>query len=136
MIKRLRIFRVAVAIAATAILLAPVAAWCQDPAAVNPTTVHVKFDNARVRVLESELPPDAKEQLHSHPACVIYVIAGGKVRNHGADGKTSELELATGETIYREPTTHWAENIGKSTIHLLVVELKAAAQTDAPSSNH
>jgi quercetin dioxygenase-like cupin family protein len=136
MIKRLRVFRPAVAIAATAILLAPEGAWCQDAAAVNPTTVHVKLDNARVRVLEAELPPDAKEQLHSHPACAIYVIAGGKVRNHSADGKTSELELATGETIYREPTTHWAENIGKSTIHLVLVELKTGPQTEASSSNH
>jgi hypothetical protein len=86
MIKRLPIVRLAVAMTATAILLAPEAAWCQDPATVNPTTVHVKLDNARVRVLEAELPPDAKEQLHSHPACVIHVIAGGKFRNHGADG--------------------------------------------------
>jgi quercetin dioxygenase-like cupin family protein len=102
-------------------------AAAQDPAVVNPASVHVTLDNAHVRVLESVLQPGQKEQLHSHPACVIYVIAGGKVRNHSADGKTTESELATGDTIYREPVTHWAENIGTTTIHLILVELKNPA---------
>jgi quercetin dioxygenase-like cupin family protein len=62
--------------------------------------------------------------MHSHPAYVIYVIAGGKVRNHGADGKVSETEFRTGDVIYRDPITHWAENIGKTTIRLELVELK------------
>ena len=52
------------------------------------------------------------------------VIEGGKVRNHLADGKVVESELATGQTLYREPTTHWAENIGTTTIRLILVELK------------
>jgi len=96
----------------------------QDPAVVNAATIRVKLENARVRVLEATLPPGAKEQLHSHPAYVIYVIAGGKVRNHGTDGKTSETELVTGDTLYRDPLTHWAENIGTTTLHLILVELK------------
>ena len=40
------------------------------------------------------------------------------------DGKTTESELVTGETLYREPLTHWAENIGTTTVHLILVELK------------
>jgi hypothetical protein len=63
--------------------------------------------------------------MHSHPAYVIYVIAGGRVRNHGADGKTNETVLETGAVLYRDPLTHWAENIGKTTIHLILVELKS-----------
>ena len=54
----------------------------------------------------------------------IYVIAGGKVRNHAADGTVTEAEFHTGDVIYREPLTHWAENIGNTTIHLELVELK------------
>jgi quercetin dioxygenase-like cupin family protein len=98
----------------------------QDPAVVNAATIHVTLENARVRVLEAKLPPGAKEKLHSHPAYVIYVIDGGKVRNHAADGATSETELASGSTLYRDPVTHWAENIGNTTIHLILVELKDA----------
>jgi beta-alanine degradation protein BauB len=96
----------------------------QDPAAVNAKTIKVKFENERVRVLEAELPPGVKEQVHSHPAYVIYVLAGGKYRNYGADGKTTEGELKTGEVLYREPLTHAAENIGDTTMHMILVELK------------
>ncbi len=60
--------------------------------------------------------------MHSHPAYVIYVIAGGKVRS--ADGKVTETDFRTGDVIYRDPITHWAENIGKTTIRLELVELK------------
>ncbi|MDP9122318.1 MAG: cupin domain-containing protein [Acidobacteriota bacterium] len=106
------------------LVLAGVAA-AQDPAQVNSKMVHVKLDNSRVRVLDSLLEPGDKEQLHSHPAYVTYVIAGGKVRNHTADGKATETELKTGDVIYREALTHWAENIGTTPIHLVIVELKS-----------
>lgn len=99
-------------------------AAAQDPAVVNAKTIRVKLENSRVRVLEATLAPGEKEQLHSHPAYVIYVIEGGKVRNHTADGKTNETELKSGETLFRDPLTHWAENIGTTTMHLILVELK------------
>lgn len=99
----------------------------QDPAVVNAKTIKVKFENDRVRVLEAELPPGVKEQVHSHPAYVIYVQAGGKVRNYTADGKTTDSELKTGEVLYREPLTHAAENIGNTTMHFILVELKTPA---------
>jgi len=96
----------------------------QDPAVVNAKTIKVKFENERVRVLEAELPPGVKEQVHSHPAYVIYVLTGGKYRNYAADGKTTKGELKTGEVLYRDPLTHAAENIGDTTMHLILVELK------------
>ena len=101
-------------------------AWvsAQDPAVVNAKTVKVKFENERVRVLEAELPPGTKEQVHSHPAYVIYVQAGGKVRNYASDGKTTETELKTGDVLYRDPLTHAAENIGTTMMHFILVELK------------
>lgn len=96
----------------------------QDPAVVNAKTVRVKLENSRVRVFEAVLKPNDKEQLHSHPAYVVHVIAGGRIRSHGTDGKATEYELVTGDTLYRDPITHWAENIGATTIHLVVVELR------------
>jgi quercetin dioxygenase-like cupin family protein len=95
----------------------------QDPVSVNKT-VKVKFENEKVRVLEAELPAGVKEAVHSHPAYVIYVLAGGRVRNYTADGKTTESELKTGDVLYREPLTHAAENIGATTMHFILVELK------------
>ena len=99
-------------------------ASAQDPAVVNSKLIQVKLDNDRVRVLESTLKPGDVEKLHSHPANVVYIIDGGKIRNHSADGKTSESELVSGTAVYRDPLTHWAENIGTTTIHLIIVELK------------
>jgi quercetin dioxygenase-like cupin family protein len=95
----------------------------QDPAVVNKT-VKVKFENDKVRVLEAELPAGVKEAVHSHPAYVIYVVAGGRIRNYTSDGKTTESELKTGDVLYREPLTHAAEDIGTTTMRFLLVELK------------
>jgi quercetin dioxygenase-like cupin family protein len=96
----------------------------QDPLVVNSTSIKLKLENARVRVLEATLKPGDKEATHSHPAYVIYVIQGGNIRNYAADGKITETEFKTGDVIYRDPLTHAAENIGKTTVRLELVELK------------
>src|SRR3979411_676588 len=94
----------------------------QDPLIVNSKTIKLKLENSRVRVLEATLQPGDKEKTHSHPAYVIYVIEGGKVRTQGSDGAVTETEFRTGDVIYRDPVTHWAENIGNTTIRLELVE--------------
>ena len=109
---------------ALAALLASGTAYPQDAAVANPKTVKVTLENVSVRTLETMLNPGQKEQMHSHPACVVYVISGGKFRSHTPDGKSVDGELTAGATIYREPVTHWTENIGTSPIHLIIVELK------------
>jgi hypothetical protein len=70
----------------------PVGVWVtpaygQDPAVVNSKTIRVRFENDRVRALEAILPPGTKEEVHSHPAYVIYVLEGGRYRNYAADGR-------------------------------------------------
>ena len=96
----------------------------QDPAVVNSKTIKMRFENERVRVLEANLPPGVKEQVHSHPAYVIYVLEGGRYRNYASDGKVTEGELKTGDVLYRDPLTHAAENIGDEPLHMILVELK------------
>ncbi len=96
----------------------------QDAAVANPKTIHVTLDNEHARVFEATLTPGWKENMHSHPTSIVYVIVGGTVRNHLPDGTTSEATLTAGQTLYRDPITHWNENIGKTTIRLIVVELK------------
>src|SRR5437660_3094089 len=104
----------------------------QDPAVVNSKTIKVKFENDRVRVLEATLPPGVKEQVHSHPAYVFYVLEGGRYRNYASDGKVTEGELKTGEVLYREPLTHAAENIGDKPLHIILVELKGETTKTSP----
>jgi quercetin dioxygenase-like cupin family protein len=121
----MRIRRILFGIAATGLLIVGLrVAAAQDPAAVNAKSITVKFENDKVRVLEASIPPGMKEQMHSHPGYVIYVIEGGKMRGHAADGKVTETEFKAGEVLYRDPLTHWAENIGNTTVHMILVELK------------
>ena len=103
------------------------AAYAQDPAVVNPKTIRVRFENDRVRVLEATLPAGIKEQVHSHPAYVIYVLQGGPYRNYASDGKITEGELKTGDVLFRDPLTHAAENTGDKPLHMILVELKGEA---------
>jgi beta-alanine degradation protein BauB len=121
---RMRGIRAGIVAASLILGIGAGAARAQDAAVVNAKTIKVNLENDKVRVLEAELQPGDKEEMHSHPASVIYVVAGGKIRNHAADGKTTESTLATGSVIYRDPLTHWAENIGMTPIHLILVELK------------
>jgi quercetin dioxygenase-like cupin family protein len=96
----------------------------QDPVVVNAKTIVMKLDNPRVRVYDVTVKPGEKEKTHSHPAYVVYVIEGGKIRNHLPDGSVAEAEFKAGDVFFRDPVTHWAENIGNTTIRLVVVELK------------
>ncbi len=103
---------------------ASVVAVAQDPAVVAPKVIKVKLDNERVRVLEDISNPGDVEPMHSHPANIVYVITGGKVRFTFPDGTTKEAELKAGDTLFRDPVTHAAANIGKTQVHLIIVELK------------
>ncbi len=95
-----------------------------DPVVVNAKIEHVKLENSEVRVIEGVLQPGDREQMHSHPAFVTYIVSGSKIRNHFADGKVVEAQLNPGDVLWRDPQTHWVENIGATTLHFIVVELK------------
>ena len=96
----------------------------QDPVVVNAKTIALRLENSRVRVFDATLKPGEKENLHSHPAYVVYVIEGGKIRNHLPDGKVTDAEYKPGDVFFRDPLIHWAENVGSTTLRLVVVELK------------
>ncbi len=116
--------------AVLAMVLAPaLAATGAAPAApsadqATPSVVKLRFENDKVRVLETISNPGDREQLHSHPANVVYVVAGGRLRITGSDGRASEVDFKTGDTFWREPVTHSAENTGGTQLHAIIVELK------------
>src|SRR5262245_19069860 len=96
----------------------------QDVLTVHDDKIQLRLENDRVRVLERTLRPGEREKPHSHPSYLIHVVTGGKLRNHAADGKVTEFEVKAGDVLYRDPTTHWAENIGTTVINVILVELK------------
>ena len=103
-------------------------AYTKDPVKTSPQYYKVLLENDQVRVLEYRLKAGEKEAMHSHPAGVVYVLSGGKLKFSYPDGRTGERAAATGETIWREPTTHAVENIGDTEAHAIAVDLKTSGQ--------
>lgn len=121
---RLEMLLLAVTTGCPLLMAATARAQSMDPVVVNAALEHVKLENSHVRVIEGVIGPGEKEQMHSHPAFVTYVVTGARIRNHFADGKVVEAELKSGDVLWREPQTHWVENVGTTTLHFIVVELK------------
>jgi beta-alanine degradation protein BauB len=84
----------------------------------------VVLDNDKVHVVDFVSKPGDKNAMHSHPDYLIYVIEGGTTKATTKDGKSENLVFKKGQTLYRKATTHETENVGKTKIHLLLVELK------------
>ncbi len=99
--------------------------FAQDPVKVAPEAFKVKLENAKVRVLEYMSKPGDKEGMHSHPAVVIYVTSGGKIKSTTPDGKSTDVEYKTGDCVWRDAVTHTVENIGTTNLGAILVEMKA-----------
>lgn len=96
----------------------------QDIVKVSPKHTKVLINNDKVRVLDYQSKPGDKEPMHSHPDMLIYVLEGGTTLSTPQSGKPETTEFKTGEIYYRKAMTHTAENVGKTRIHFLLVEIK------------
>lgn len=81
------------------------------------------MENDRVRVADTLFKPNDKAPMHSHPDHVVYVLKGGKIRLT-ASGKADTYDLKVGQAMFFKAVSHEVENIGKTDVDLLVVELK------------
>jgi quercetin dioxygenase-like cupin family protein len=97
---------------------------CTGPSKIIAPLLHVFLDNEHVRVLEYRLKPGEKEPMHSHPAGIVYVSGQAKLKITYPDGRNEVNTLTPGETYWREPVTHMAENVGDTEAHAIAVELK------------
>jgi beta-alanine degradation protein BauB len=87
-------------------------------------TSKVVLDNDKVHVVDFVSNPGDKNAIHTHPDYLIYVIEGGTTKATTQDGKSENLVFKKGQTLWRKATTHITENVGKTKIHLLLVEFK------------
>jgi len=94
-----------------------------DPLEVASNIYKLKMENDRVRVFDVTFEPGDKAAMHHHPDHVVYVLMGGKMKLTSM-GKTDVLDLADGDVVFLNAQSHEAENVGQSTLELLVVELK------------
>lgn len=112
--------------AAGALLLAG-SALAQDVLKVSPATNKLLVENQYVRVLQSTFKPGAKEPMHTHPAGWYYVTKAGTLKVTYASGKVEMWTPKAGEQAWMEgEEAHSAENVGKTTLQYVLVEVKAA----------
>jgi quinol monooxygenase YgiN len=118
------------ALGLTALAYLPGLVAAQDPLPLYPENYKVIVENDRVRVLDFRLRKDAREDSHTHPAHVVYVVKGFKVRFTFPDGRTAIRETKAGDVLFSEAVTHATENIGGAEAHGVLVELKTPPNTE------
>ena len=107
-------------------------ALAQDAVKVAPDHYKVLLENEHVRVIENTLAPGEKDAMHTHPAGWYYVTKPGTMKVVHADGKTETWEAKAGEAGWlKTEGPHTSENIGKTTMGFVLVEVKSAAKATA-----
>lgn len=113
------------------------AAWAQDPVKVAPNIYTLLFENERVRVCDIKFEAGEKIVSHSHPDHFLYVMSAGTLKISHPDGTSAEFAGTPGQVAWIPAETHWAENVGKTEFHAIVVELKetpsATPKAEAPA---
>ena len=81
--------------------------------------------NDKVRVYEATFKPGDISPNTKRPMRVVHVLKGGTLERTYEDGKREPVVLKAGETTINNVEKAYAlKNIGKTTIHLVVVALK------------
>lgn len=98
-----------------------------DPVAVSPDMYKVLLENEHVRVVEYGILPGQKDNWHTHPAKVSYIVAGGSLRITPEEGESFIVEEETGSTTWFEAVgKHFGENVGTTPVRIVFVEIKEA----------
>jgi quercetin dioxygenase-like cupin family protein len=96
-----------------------------DPVTVSANLYKVLFENEHVRVVEYEVPPGQKDNWHTHPAKVSYIVSGGTLKITTEAGESFIVEEEIGAASWFEAVgRHYGENIGKTPVRIVFVEIK------------
>lgn len=114
-----------------ALMLVTTLASAQDPIKISPNMHKLLLENEHVRVFEFNAKPGEKLAMHSHPNHVMYSLTGGKLKFTMPDGKTNEVEITPGTAKWVDATTHAVENIGKTEVKVVAIELQNKKETES-----
>ena len=93
----------------------------------SPDKAKIVLENEFVRVIEYSLKPGEKDNPHTHPPKTSYVVSGGMLRVYPENEEPFEAEEVTGATEWADKRgKHYVENIGKTTVTILLTEIKSA----------
>lgn len=95
-----------------------------DPVKLDPENHPVPFENGRVRILHTILPPHIKGPQHQHPPYVVVYLTELHTTMAMADGRVLDNPRRPGDIAWRDALTHVTENIGDNVAMEIQVELK------------
>jgi quercetin dioxygenase-like cupin family protein len=99
-----------------------------DAVSVSPDRFKVLLENPHVRVIEYVLLPGERDQWHTHPPKVSYVVSGGTLRITTEDGQSFLTNEKTGSATWMDTLgQHFGQNVGKTPVRIVLVEIKSAS---------
>ncbi len=96
----------------------------EDPVKVDPKHYTVEFENDKVRVLRIYYPVGEKSAMHGHPNLVAIFLGDGTARFTYPDGDTEDAEVMAEQIMWFPAVEHLPENVGKTPIRGILVEIK------------
>ncbi|MDH3210636.1 MAG: hypothetical protein OEM00_09700 [Burkholderiaceae bacterium] len=102
-------------------------AVAQDAVHTDGDKYKVILENECVRVLNYLDQPGEKTHQHTHPAFVLYALSPFKRAITLPDGKVLARQFNAGDVMWSEAQTHIGENVGETSTHVVIVELKQTA---------
>ena len=97
-----------------------------DPCAVAGNVYSKLLENEKVRVCDVKFKPGETAKMHGHPDHVVYALTDGTLSISTPDTKPITVDIKAGQTMWMPAVIHEAVNVGKTEIHLIVMELKGS----------
>ena len=105
----------------------PSIAFAQDAPPIymaDPAVYKVIFEDQSFRVIQATWKPGQIDKQHAHPVpSIVYALTNCSIKLTSADGKTVVIHNKAGRASTVPITfSHHAQNIGRHTCRLLLVE--------------
>lgn len=96
-----------------------------DPVSVSPDKYSVILENEHIRVVEYRIEPGEKDNWHTHPAKLSYIVKSGTLRITTEEGESFLSEEKAGSARwFGKVGKHYGENIGDTAVQVVLVEIK------------
>ena len=95
-----------------------------DPVKLDAEHHPVAFENDRVRVLRTILPPHVKSPMHEHPHYVVVYLTELHTSMKLGDGRVVDNPRHPGDIAWRDALKHQTEQMGDKTAMEIQVEIK------------
>lgn len=95
-----------------------------DPVKLDAEHHIVAFENDRVRVIRTLLPPHVKSPMHEHPHYVVVYLTDLHTTMKLGDGRVVDNPRHRGDIAWRDALRHQTEQMGAKTATEIQVEIK------------